>query len=224
MLKILVIEDDIALAKTLKKGLEIKSYLVENIYDGLEARIVDWNKYDLVLLDWNLPRVSGIELLRFKRSNKWLGSCIMLTAKDQLMEKVQGLDFGADDYIAKPFEWQELYSRINAVIRRRYGYSKQELGPIKYNKDDNSFSENDELIKLTETETKLLCLFFDYPNRVFTKGDIIEKLYYNKEIFPDSNVIERHISKLRNKFNYDPIKTIQNLGYRLRSHKPSPQI
>jgi DNA-binding response OmpR family regulator len=224
MLKILVIEDDIALSNTIVKGLTKKGYITSALYDGNSARVADWSEFDLVLLDWDIPGITGIDLIRFKRSIKWYGSCIMLSAKNQIFDKTDGLDFGADDYISKPFEWEELYSRINACVRRRYGFSLVELDGIEWDKDKKVFYENSGLINLTETEYNILSIFFDYPSRIYSKYDIISKIYHDKEIYPDSNVIERHLSKLRKKFNYDPIQTIQNMGYRLRSNQSGKKV
>jgi DNA-binding response OmpR family regulator len=218
MLKIVVIEDDKALAESLKKGLSNQGFDVSVVNDGLQARVLDWGRFDLVLLDWNLPNFSGIELIRQKRSSKWFGCCIMLTAKNETNDIINGLDFGVDDFLKKPFDWGELISRINACIRRRYGFGVSKLNNLEWDKDKKIFLENHNIVKLTETEYNLLSLFFQYPSRIYRKSDIIDRLYSEKDIYPDSNVIERHISKLRRKFQDDPIQTIQNMGYRLRSN------
>ncbi|MGL4758992.1 MAG: response regulator transcription factor [Patescibacteria group bacterium] len=221
MNKILIIEDDIDLSNSLKKGLEKKEYIVSSIYSGLDARLYDWSEYDLVLLDWNLPGIEGIDLLRHKRGQGWFGPCIMLTAKSNQIDILNGLDFGADDYITKPFDWNELYSRINSALRRKNGFVRNIINAIEWDNQNHLFYEDSILLDLTETETKLLELFFNNPNKVFNKYDIIERIYNQKNINPDSNVIERHISALRKKFNYDPIKTIHQMGYRLRPQDSS---
>jgi DNA-binding response OmpR family regulator len=221
MLRALVIEDDINLSATINKGLVRIGYQVDCIYDGLEARLANWSQYDIIILDWNLPRLSGIDLLRIKRESKWFGVCIMLTAHSEILDKIAGLDFGADDYICKPFDWGEFYSRIRACIRRRYGFGTTTLEGLEWDRDKQVFYENNQPVNLTETEYHILTLFFSYPAKIYTKNDIIDKIYTQKDIYPDSNVIERHISKLRKKFLYDPIQTIQNFGYRLRSNPVS---
>jgi DNA-binding response OmpR family regulator len=224
MLKILIIEDEKALSDTLIKGLEMKGYFTYAVYDGVKAKVLDWNKYDLVLLDWDLPGINGLDLLRYKRNENWFGCCMMLTAKNNLYDRVNSLDFGADDYMSKPFEWEELYSRVNSCIRRRYGFGTSELNGIEWDKDNKLFYENSEIVKLTETEYEILALFFEYPKRIYSKWDIIEKIYGSQNSYPDSNVIERHISKLRNKFNYEIIQTIPSMGYRLRSSSTASKI
>jgi two-component system, OmpR family, response regulator PhoP len=215
MAKILIIEDSIDLAKSLTKGLEIKNHTIRCVFDGLEGRVIDWNEFDLVIVDWNLPKMNGLDLIHQKRNLGWNGICMMLTARSETLDKVAGLDFGADDYISKPFHWDELYSRINALLRRKYGISKNHVGSIDWDRNSKQFSEHDSIVPFTKTEYSLMVQFMLQPQRIFSRSEL-EEYVYKDSSFPDSNSIERHIAQIRKKCKYDPIETLRSRGYRLR--------
>jgi DNA-binding response OmpR family regulator len=217
MTKILVIEDDVALNNSLCKGLKLKSFELTAVFDGRQALLQDWNQFDLILADWNLPYFNGIDLIRMKRGQGWNGLCLMLTARSEKADVSLGLDFGADDYIAKPFEWNELYSRINALLRRRNGHAKLATSnSLRWDDQAQAFFEDEKLLNLTNKECKLLKLFLANPKQTFTRSQLINRIYSQDYDLPDSNVIERHITTLRRKLKYDPIQTIWGSGYRLR--------
>jgi DNA-binding response OmpR family regulator len=218
MTKILLVEDDIALSKSLLKGLELKGYEVTCLFDGLDARLADWQKYDLVIMDWNLPKFSGVDVIRFKRRENWNGLILMLTARSEALDVANGLDFGADDYLEKPFVWEVLYAHIRALLRRK-NMSKptpQYTGLLAWVEDENRFTENGKDLNLTDTEYQLLLHFYLHPTNIITRNNLINTVYSN-QIEPDSNVIDRHISSIRKKCTNDPIQTIRGSGYRLRS-------
>jgi DNA-binding response OmpR family regulator len=139
----------------------------------------------------------------------------MLTARDGLADTVTGLDFGADDYISKFFKWPELIARINSLLRRARPEANLVKG-IEFDRTNQIFLEDSIPVNLTATEYNILKYFFDHPNALITRTSLLLSVYQDsKETF--SNVIERHIKSIRQKFNYDPISTIRGLGYRLRS-------
>ena len=144
----------------------------------------------------------------------------MLTAKGHTADKVLGLEFGADDYLTKFFEWDELVARVGALIRRSSkNKAVLQLGPIRLEKTKNQFYENNKLVELTKTEYKILEYFFNFPDKVSTRDQLFEAIYY-KDYEANSNVLERHIKSIRKKFKYDPILTIYGRGYRLKTADP----
>jgi DNA-binding response OmpR family regulator len=216
MAYILVVEDEQKMAATLEKGLTNHGHKVDILINGLDARMADISLYDAVILDWMLPQIEGIDVLKHWRTKKYTTPVLMLTAKDTVKDRVFGLDVGADDYLGKYFEWDELLARINALIRRTTnGEIVDKIGNIYYDRSAQTFTENDIDIPLTSTETKILAYFFDHPHSVISQTQLVRALYDHGEN-PFSNVIARHIKSIRSKTDYDPIKTIRNLGYRLR--------
>lgn len=215
MRHILVVEDEERMAETLTKGLEQAGYKVSVIINGREAKHEDISQYDLVLLDWMLPGQSGIEVLRYWRyTEKFITPIFILSAKNRIEDKVTGLQWGADDYISKFFEWPELLARIERHINRFNSYIDR-LGPITFNRSEKLFYESTHRVELSKTEYKLLEFFFNNPTRALTRDEIIHHIY-GEDKEPGSNVIERHIKSIRQKFFYDPITTIHNVGYRLK--------
>jgi DNA-binding response OmpR family regulator len=219
MQRILIVEDDIALTTSLKKGLD-NQFEVEVAFDGLEANNKDWNKFDLVILDWNIPYIDGLELLRNKRYNKWSGLCLMLTAKSEDNDLVFALDYGADDYLTKPFNWKVLNSKINALLRHLKN-SEINIQNIRLNHELGVFEEDGHQVSLTASEFKLLLELISNPTKTYNKHQLMKVVYNTNEDTPESNVIEKHIALIRKKFNYDPIKTIYGVGYRLQSNTPT---
>jgi DNA-binding response OmpR family regulator len=212
---VLLVEDEQQMANTLIEGLTKHGFEVTHISDGARARISPVDTYDIVLLDWMLPGFSGIDVLHYWRMQKIVTPVIMLTAKDGLNDTVMGLEFGADDYISKFFEWPELIARINALLRRTNSATTQ-IGPIILDRNNKQFSEKSSPVLLTKTEFKVLSYFFDHPSRLLTKDILIDALY-SLDNSPDSNVIERHIKEIRKKIKYDIITTVHGMGYRLNT-------
>lgn len=214
MSHILVVEDEQRMAATLEKGLTKAGFTVTIVTNGLMARSLPITEFDLVLLDWILPGFSGIDLLRYWRSQRYQTPVLMLTAKGQIQDKVDGLDFGADDYMTKFFEWPELIARINALLRRASPEKTLKVGPIELDVANEQFLENGKSINLTVTEYKVLRYFFNHPGKLISRTSLIRAIYDIAEN-PYSNVIERHIKSIRKKCTYDPIQTVRGLGYRL---------
>jgi DNA-binding response OmpR family regulator len=212
---ILVVEDETTMANSLKKGLEKFGYNVDIINNGLTARITDIQPYDLIILDWMLPGVDGINLLNFWRGNKNYIPVLMLTAKEDISDTVTGLDAGADDYLSKYFEWDELIARVKALIRRTKSETLDRLESIYFDRQNHKFFENNLTIRLTKLEYEILEHFFNHPHKIFSTTSLIRSVY-DRNSNPFSNVIAKHIKSIRSKFQYDPLETIRNFGYRLR--------
>lgn len=213
MANILVVEDEKRMAQTLERGLTQSGHQISLIIHGSKAMQIDISDYDLVLLDWMLPGVSGIDLLRHWRRCGQQTPIIMLTAKTHLTDKVSGLNYGADDYISKFFEWPELLARISALLRRssETGHTQNILS---WDSRSKCFWEKGRIILLTPKERVILKYIFDRPNRLISKQALLQHVYQD-ENDTNSNVIERHIHSLRSKFEHEPIQTIRGLGYRL---------
>ncbi len=223
-MRILVVEDETKLAEAVKKGLELKGFTVDWLADGDKARtriLLYKEEYDLVLLDLMLPDVSGDQICRDVRAAGVTTPIIMLTARDETQYKIDLLNSGADDYITKPFSFDELVARIQAVLRRPeqaiQGVLKVrdiELDPIKH-----SVSRDGKLISLTLKEFSLLEFFMRSPNEALTRESILDHVWSFD--FPGfSNVLDVHMKNLRKKLDdyedSDPLfETIRGVGYRL---------
>lgn len=214
---ILIIEDEKNISNLLKLELTHANYDCEQAFDGESGLNKALNQdYELILLDLMLPRINGIEVCRQLRLKKQT-PIIMLTARDEVMDKVNGLQVGADDYLAKPFAMEELLARINALLRRvsnqnkslKYKYDEIEIDAINHH-----VKFKDETITLTTTEFDLLCLLVQNGGNIVTKNDILNKVWgYEKNV--STNVVEVYIRYLRNKLAGINIETIRGIGYRL---------
>ncbi len=216
MSRILIVEDEERMSMTLVKGLTNLGYTTDVIGDGLNARLEDISQYDLVILDWMLPKFSGIDILEYwRKEKKYTTPILMFTAKSDTHSVVTGLDYGADDYMSKFFTWEELNARIRTLLRR--GSPKEVIIdiPIEYDSQNHTFTEEGIIVNLTTTESKVLKYFFEHPKKLITRSQLSSAIYDN-DFDPSSNTIERHIKSIRSKFNYDPILTIRGSGYRLK--------
>jgi DNA-binding response OmpR family regulator len=223
-MRILIVEDEAKLAQAIKKGLELKGFTVDWLEDGEKARtriLLYKNEYDLILLDLMLPDVSGNEICRDVREAGVTTPIIMLTARDEVEYKIELLNSGADDYITKPFSFDEMIARIQAVLRRPEqsiaGVLKVrdiELDPAKH-----SVTKNDKEVSLTLKEFSLLELFMRSPDKALTRETILDHVWSFD--FPGfSNVLDVHMKNLRKKLSdnatNDPLfETIRGVGYRL---------
>ncbi|AGC68432.1 Two component transcriptional regulator, winged helix family [Thermoclostridium stercorarium subsp. stercorarium DSM 8532] len=219
--KILIIEDDTRLARFLELELRHEGYEVEIAYDGrsgLEKALS--NNPDLVILDLMLPLLSGIEVLRRIRKVSDM-PVIMLTAKDDVSDKVVGLDSGADDYVTKPFAIEELLARIRVALKRRDNSAKREsdiirAGDLVLNKAKHTVMYKDEEITLSKKEYDLLEYLMENRGIVLTREQILEKVW-GYDYFGDTNVTDVYIRYLRakidQKYNLSYIKTVRGVGY-----------
>ncbi len=216
-MKILIVEDDENILSLLKDGFEEESYIVETATDGEEAEyLASLNSYDLVILDWMLPLKSGIDILRDLRRKNINTPVIMLTAKDETKNKVEGLRHGADDYLAKPFSFEELLARVEALYRRSSfdGSNMIRIKNITIDTSSKLVKKEGEAVNLSAKEYELLLFLVKHKNSYVSKFMIEEQLWTNQE-FIASNVIEVTIFNLRRKLSKDIIKNFKGLGYKI---------
>ncbi len=225
-MKILLIEDDDRIAKPLAEDLRHQHHVVEIAADGIEGwEFTKASAYDLILLDLMLPKLDGISLCKQLRQTRYNALILMLTAKDTTSDKIIGLDAGADDYLVKPFDIEELAARIRALCRRSaetkppiLTYGKLSLDPA-----SNEVSYGDRILTLTPKEYMILELFMRYPSRVFSRAEILDKLWeMDKVVVAGDITVRTHITNLRHKLKdagmtEDCIETVYGMGYRLRS-------
>lgn len=217
-MRVLLLEDDEILGDGIAEGLREYTYTVDWIKDGNQFdSAVSTISYDAIVLDWNLPGESGLTLLRRYRDSGKAVPILMLTARDTLEDKISGLDQGADDYMVKPFDLDELAARIRALIRRGHGRTHPLLicGDIIMDIARHEVTKADEIVSLSLREFSLLQLLLENAGKVLSKSRIEDSLYaWGDEI--ESNTIEVHIHNLRKKIGTDTIKTIRGVGYVIR--------
>lgn len=221
--RILVVEDDERLAQFLKLELEYESYTITVANDGLSglsaAREVD---PDLILLDWMLPGLSGIEICKRLRTTGCKAPVILLTAKDEVSDRVTGLDAGADDYIVKPFSVEELLARVRANLRRTQEQDTETLQfeDLRLNRSSREVFRGTRRIDLTAKEFDLLEYLLAHPRQVMTRDQILERVW-GYDFMGDSNIIEVYVRYLRLKLEAEQesrlIQTVRGVGYVVRS-------
>ena len=218
-MRLLLVEDDTMLGNSLQRGLEQSGHNIEWVEDG-EAAIIatETSQFDLMLLDMNLPKLSGIEVVKKLRSASKSLPVLMLTAMDSLEYKVKGLDSGADDYLTKPFDFEELLARIRSLTRRVQDRSDATLraGDIELNTTSRTLTKNGEQIILTAKELRVCSLLMERINKIVSKAEIEESLYgWNEEV--DSNTVEVTIYNLRKKLSKEFIHTLRGVGYMVKA-------
>ncbi|MBC6476663.1 MAG: response regulator transcription factor [Hormoscilla sp. GM7CHS1pb] len=220
---ILVVEDEAKLAKFIELELGYEGYQVTVAQDGLTGlTAVREAKPDLVILDWMLPGFSGVEICRRLRSTGNQMPVIILTAKDEVLDRVTGLDAGADDYVVKPFSIEELLARVRAHLRRTQKADQQmwEYEDLKLDRRSREVYRGKRLIQLTAKEFDLLEYLIAHPRQVLTRVQILEKVW-SYDFMGDSNIIEVYIRYLRLKLEANQekrlIQTVRGVGYVLRS-------
>lgn len=216
MNKILIAEDEQSISDLIKIELEIKGYMCDVATDGeIASDYVETRKYDLVLLDIMLPKVDGYELLEYIKKEYEIPT-IYITAKNQIQDKIRGLNLGADDYITKPFEIGELIARIEAVLRRyNKGIETQRIGDIEINFVSRTVKKNSKEINLTPKEFDLLSLLIQNKNFALYRETIFEKVW-GEDLEFETRTLDLHIQRLRKKLDLkDKIKTVYKIGYML---------
>ena len=214
-MKVLIIEDDKAILNMLKRGLEDEDFVVDTATNGEDGEyMAETNHYDVIILDWMLPNKEGIEVLKSIREKGILTPVLMLTAKDTTDNKIQGLNSGADDYLAKPFSFDELLARLNAIYRRSAlkGTNKIVIKNIEIDFDSKIVRKDGKIVDLTAKEYELLEFLVANRGSVVS-AEMIQEQLWNSEEFITSNVIQVIIYRLRNKLSKDLIKSKRNLGY-----------
>ncbi len=221
-MRVLVVEDEPKLSGQLRATLESAGYAVDVAHDGEEGQYLGSTEpYDAVLLDLGLPEVDGLTVLDRWRKDGIKTPVLVLTARDSWSDKVTGLNAGADDYLAKPFQMEELLARLRALIRRAAGNASPELqaGPVRLDTRSGRVTRDGEPIKLTAQEYKLLNYLMQHKGKVVSRTELIEHIY-DQDFDRDSNTIEVFITRIRKKLGVDIITTIRGLGYSLDDPAP----
>ena len=216
-MKILIVEDDENILSLLKRGFEEEGYIIDSANDGEDGEFLSLsNNYDIILLDWMLPNKSGIEILKSIRDNNIITPVIMLTARTQIDDRVQGLDYGADDYISKPFSFKELTARIKALYRRSISVvnNKIEIKDIIIDIDAKTITKDGKELELAQKEYELLLFLTKNKNKIISNSMIEDQLWNNEE-YINSNVIQVTIYNLRKKLGKEFIKSSRGLGYKI---------
>lgn len=220
-MRVLLVEDDPRLVESLGSHLRAAGYAVDVSLDGIEGLYVGEEfPVDLAIIDLGLPQLPGLEVIRELRSRGRDFPILVLTARSEWQDKVAGLEAGADDYVTKPFQMEELMARINALMRRAGGHARPtvELGPITVDLTAQRVYLEGEEVDLTTYEYKVLNYLVMHPDEVVSKTVLSEHIY-EEDADRDSNVIEVFIGRLRRKLDPDgklnPIETLRGRGYRL---------
>ena len=218
-MKILLAEDEVDLNNVVTRYLKKNGYSVDSVLDGEEALdYLEYSEYDLVILDIMMPKVDGFEVIKKLRDKGNHTSVLMLTARDSADDKVKGLDLGADDYIVKPFDFNELLARIRAVVRRKYGNSSNKLviGDLILDISEKSVTRAGKQIELTGKEYEVLEYLMQSKNRILSRDQIKEHVW-DFDYEGDSNIIDVLIKNIRKKIDIETGKQIiytkRGLGY-----------
>jgi two-component system OmpR family response regulator len=216
-MRILVVEDDTNLNRQIKDALTEGGYAVDVAFDGEEGHYLgDTEPYDAVVLDIGLPQMDGLSVLEeWRRAGKDL-PVLLLTARDRWSDKVQGIDAGADDYLAKPFHMEELLARLRALVRRAAGHASNEItaGPVRLDVKAGKVTVDGQAIKLTSHELRLLSYLMHHKGKVVSRTELTEHLY-DQDFDRDSNTIEVFVGRLRKKLPEEVIHTVRGLGYQI---------
>lgn len=216
-MRVLVVEDEPNLQRQLKAALEGAGYAVDVAGDGEDGHYLgSTESYDAVVLDLGLPELDGLTVLDRWRKEGHAMPVLVLTARDRWSDKVAGLDAGADDYLAKPFQTEELVARLRALIRRAAGQASSELsaGDVRLDARSGRVTLAGEPVKLTAQEFKLLSYLMHHKGKVVSRTELIEHIY-DQDFDRDSNTIEVFITRIRKKLGADLISTTRGLGYSL---------
>ena len=223
MAKILIIEDEESILMPLEDNLKLEGYEVSSAKDGLQGlALATEHPYDLIVLDIMLPKMDGFEVCKRLRQDRVMTPVLMLTAKSQEVDKVLGLELGADDYVTKPFSSRELLARVKAILRRAneplrgidfYRFGDIELDFVKYEAKKGS-----QPVALTALEFALLHFLVQNRGRVVNRNEVLDSVW-GKDVYVDARTVDKHISLLRKKFEDDPqepkfILGVRGIGYK----------
>ena len=221
-MRILVVEDDRKVAGFIQQGLEEEGHVVDVAPDGEEGTaLAHINQYDVILLDLVMPKKNGLQVAQELRREKRTTPILMLTSRDATEDVVRGLDAGADDYLAKPFKFDELLARIRALVRRG-GAERMEVlryGPVSMDRLRHVATLNERPLDLTPKEFQLLEYFLLHPEEVVRRTTLLEKVW-DMHFDPESNVVDVHVGNLRRKLEVPGsgslITTVRGVGFALR--------
>lgn len=224
-MRVLVVEDEIKLANAIKRALELQKYAVDVAYNGEEGLdLAVGENFDIIILDLMLPKIDGVEICKQIRKEGISTPVLMLTAKGQTSDKVRGLNVGADDYMVKPFSFEELFARIRALVRRSFNGGNPTLkvkdlilDPIAY-----KVIKRGKVIELSSKEFSILEYLMRHKNSVITREQIVNHVWnYDADILPST--VEVHIKHLRDKIDFpfktSLIKTVRGFGYEIREEE-----
>jgi len=216
-MRVLVVEDEPRIASQLRGALSDGGYAVDHAADGERADfLAHTERYDAVVLDLGLPKVDGLTLVRRWRDGGLAMPVLVLTARGSWHEKVQGIDSGADDYVAKPFRVEEVLARLRALIRRATGQVTPELrcGAVALDPRAAKVTLDGAPVKLTSHEFRVLSYLMHHRGRVVSQGELTEHIYA-RDADRDSNTVEVFVARLRRKLGARSIQTVRGLGYRV---------
>lgn len=217
-MRVLVVEDEAALAGSIKSSLERSGFRVDVAGNGEDAWVLgDTEDFTAVVLDLGLPRMDGLSVLKRWRSGGRRMPVVILTARGTWMERVEGIDAGADDYLPKPFQMEELLARLHAVLRRSAGQAMNAvtIGNLVIDQRRKSVTADGVLVELTPLEFSLLCCFVLQPGEIISASELLDQVYgHGSE--KDANVLEALLGRLRRKIGSDVIATRRGQGYFLR--------
>jgi DNA-binding response OmpR family regulator len=215
--RILLVEDDPMIGESVADGLKAEGYAVDWVRDGREAEAaVGASPYSLVVLDLGLPRRDGVEVLKGIRERRIDVPVLVMTARDTVPDRIKGLDAGADDYLVKPFDLDELTARVRALMRRAAGRAEPviERGALRVNPATREVTWQGEPVTLSAREYALVSALAERPGLVLSRAQLEEKLYgWNETV--GSNAVEVHIHNLRKKLGEGAIRNVRGLGYTL---------
>jgi DNA-binding response OmpR family regulator len=221
-MRILLVEDDSRVMSFIRRGLREELYTVDSAKDGEEALfLAQTGEYDLIILDLMLPKRNGLEVLKTLRDDRVTVPVLVLTARDDLSDKVKGLDAGADDYLTKPFGFEELLARVRALLRRRGDLVPMTLraGDLELDRLRHRAARSGQALTLTNREYALLEYFLNYPNQLVSRTMLAEHVWEH-DFDPQSNVIDVHVARLRRKIDdghrVKLLQTVRGRGYLLQ--------
>ncbi len=216
-MRLLLAEDDVMIGQAVRTGLNQQGFAVDWVQDGGAAEhALDVGTYDLCLLDLGLPRKEGLQVLKGLRQRGSALPVVIMTARDAITDRVEGLDAGADDYVVKPFELSELAARIRAVLRRREGRASPVIEHLGVTLDTatHEVRRDGQVVQLSAREFSLLQALMEHPGRILSRAQLEERLYgWNEEV--GSNVVEVHIHSLRRRLGADFVLNVRGVGYRV---------
>ena len=220
-MRVLIVEDEARIAKPLAASLGDAGYVVDCAGDGARADfLATTENYDAIVLDLGLPKIDGLTLIRRWRDGGLALPILVLTARGSWHEKVQGIDAGADDYVAKPFRVEEILARLRALIRRASGQITSDIrcGGISLDARSAKVTVNGTPVKLTSHEFRVLSYLMHHRDRVVSQAELNEHIYA-ENADRDSNTVEVFIGRLRRKLGPAAIETMRGLGYRMRGEE-----
>ncbi len=218
-MRLLLVEDDSMIGEAVRLGLRKQGITVDWVQDGAAAKTaLGTETFDLVLLDLGLPKMDGLHVLKWLRGTGSKLPVLILTARDSVNDRIKGLDAGADDYIVKPFDFDELAARVRAVLRRQSGRAENLVEHLDISLDPASHqvTRAGEPVKLSHREFALLEALLERPGQVLSRAQLEERLYgWGEEV--ESNAVEVHIHNLRKKLGAEYIQNVRGVGYRMRA-------